>query len=60
LLYTNIVHAAPDATTRAYYVGLLDDHTYTPASLGVFAANTGENEGNIHLAGLVQTGIEYL
>lgn len=60
LLYFNVAHAAPDAVTRAYYVGLLDDHTYTPATLGVFAAHTSYNDANIGFTGLVQTGIEYL
>lgn len=60
LLYTNVVGAAPDADTRKSFVELLDNHTFTIASLGVLAADTGMNQTNINLAGLTQAGLEYL
>ena len=60
LLYTNVVGQAPDAATRQTYVGLLEGGAHSVASLGVMAADTALNQANIHLAGLVQTGWEYL
>ena len=60
LLYTNVVGQAPDAATRKAFVDLLDNHTYTVASLGVLASDTDLNKTNINLVGLVQTGLEYV
>ena len=60
LLYTNVVGQAPDADTRKSFTDLLDHHTYTVASLGVMAADTGLNASNIQLTGLVNTGLAYL
>lgn len=60
LLYSNVVGTAPDAVTRKSYTDLLDDHTFTVASLGVLAAETDLNKANINLVGLAQTGLEYL
>jgi hypothetical protein len=60
LLYTNIVGSAPSAAVKANYVALLDNQTYTIASLGVLAANTGINAANIDLVGLQLTGLEYI
>ena len=60
LLYTNVVGQAPDAATRKSFVDLLDNHTYTVASLGVLAADTDLNKANINLVGLAQTGLEYV
>lgn len=57
LLYTNVVGTAPSAAELAYYVGLLDSHAYTPASLTVLAADTTLNQAQIDLAGLMQTGL---
>jgi Ca2+-binding RTX toxin-like protein len=59
LLYTNVVGQAPDTDTRKVYTDLLDNRTYTVASLGVLAADTDLNKANINLAGLSQTGLEY-
>jgi hypothetical protein len=59
LLYTNVVGQAPSSADRDYFVGLLDNHAYTVASLGVLAADTGLNADNIHLTGLVQSGLAY-
>lgn len=57
LLYTNVVGVAPSASELAFYVGLLDSHAYTPASLTVLAADTSLNQAHIDLAGLAQTGL---
>ena len=59
LLYTNVVGFPPDDAARAQFVGLLDNGTYTPASLGVLAANHALNANHIDLTGLAQTGLEY-
>lgn len=60
LLYTNVVGQAPDAATRKAFADLLDNRTYTVASLGVLAADTDLNKTNINLVGLTQTGLEYV
>ncbi len=48
------------AADRDYYVGLLDSGAFTVASLGVLAADTTLNTGNINLVGLAATGIEFV
>jgi hypothetical protein len=60
LLYTNVVGSAPDAATLAYYKGLLDNGTFTQATLGVLAADTSANTTNINLIGLAATGVEFV
>jgi Ca2+-binding RTX toxin-like protein len=60
LLYTNVIGTPPDAATAAYFVGLLDNGTYTVASLAIMAADTSYNASNINLTGLAQTGLEFV
>lgn len=60
LLYTNVAGATPDLASLNNFVGLLNSHTYTTASLGVIAADTSLNTTNINLVGLAQTGIHYV
>ena len=60
LLYNNVVGSAPDQATLATYVGLLNSHQYTAASLGVLAADTSFNTANIDLIGLSHTGIAFI
>lgn len=60
LLYTNVVGAPPPPQQLAVYRGWLDSGLYDEASLGLYAAQTGENEANIGLAGLVQTGLAFV
>jgi len=60
LLYTNVIGVAPDAGTAAHYTGLLDNGTFTSASLAVMAADTSFNAANINLTGLTQIGLEYV
>jgi len=60
LLYTNVVGVAPDAATRTTYVALLENGSYTPASLGVLAADTSFNATQINLVGLTDSGLPYI
>lgn len=60
LLYTNVVGSPPDADAMAFYKGLLDNGTYTQATLGVMAADTSLNTVNINLVGLTQSGVEFV
>ena len=60
LLYGNVVGVAPPPDQRAFYIGLLADHTYTTASLAVLAADTDLNQAHVNLVGLAQTGVEYI
>lgn len=60
LLYTNIVGTAPPQQQAAIYRGWLDSGLYSEASLGLYAAQTGENEASIGLAGLAQTGLAFV
>lgn len=60
LLYTNVVGTPPLQQQVAMYRGWLDSGLYTEASLGLYAAQTGENEASIELAGLAQTGLEFV
>ena len=60
LLYTNIVGSAPPQQQAAVYRGWLDSGLYTEASLGLYAAQTGENAASIGLAGLAQTGFAFV
>lgn len=59
LLYTNLVGSAPGADALALYTSLLDDGSYSPATLAMLAAEQDLNLANIDLAGLVQTGLAY-
>ena len=58
-LYTNVVGFAPSPEALASFVALLDNHSFTPASLGVLAADHELNLAHIDLVGLMQTGIEF-
>ena len=60
LLYTNVVGSAPQASERAFYVGLLDRGEQTAAGLGVLAADTVNNAKNIDLVGMIASGLAYL
>jgi len=60
LLYTNVVGFKPSETSEAAFVQLLSDKVYTPAGLGLFAAATDVNAGNINLAGLASQGLDYI
>ncbi|MES3001991.1 MAG: calcium-binding protein [Pseudomonadota bacterium] len=60
LLFTNVVGAHPDAAAQANFVGLLENHTFTQAGLGILAADFGVNLANINFVGLEQSGLAYV
>ena len=60
LLYTNVVGNASLVSDLNYFVGLLQNNIYTEASLGMLAADTTLNAGNINLIGLAATGLEFV
>ncbi|MBS0298523.1 MAG: DUF4214 domain-containing protein [Proteobacteria bacterium] len=60
LLYTNVIGAAPTASDLNYYVGLLQNGSYTEASLGILAADSSANTDHINLIGLAATGLEFV
>ncbi len=60
LLYTNVIGTPPPAPERSFYVGLLDSRAYTPAALGVLAADTDFNKVAIDLIGLAQSGLPFI
>jgi len=60
LLYTNVAGAAPSESDLNYFVGLLQNGTYTKASLGILAADTTLNASHINLVGLSTTGLEFV
>lgn len=59
LLYTNVAQHAPSAAAHAYYVQLLVDGTFTPASIAQYAADVQRNADNIGLVGLAAHGLHY-
>jgi hypothetical protein len=59
LLYTNVVGSAPSAEAETSFVTLLDNGTFTEASLGLLAADFSLNQTRINLVGLSSTGLEY-
>ena len=58
-VYTNVVGAAPPPADLDYFVGLLEGGA-TQADLLVLASNVSLNEQNINLAGLQQSGVEFV
>ncbi|MCQ1548762.1 MAG: DUF4214 domain-containing protein [Candidatus Accumulibacter phosphatis] len=60
LLYTNVIGNAPPPDDLAFFTGLLDSGTLTPAGLGVIAANTQQNAVKIDLVGLQESGIAFV
>ena len=59
LLYRNLAGVAPSATALATYTGLLNDGSYTPATLALLAADNELNLANIGLTGLAEQGLAY-
>lgn len=59
LLYTNVVGVAPTTAERASFVALLDNGTYTPATLGLLAADHELNLAQIDFVGLQVNGLAY-
>ncbi len=60
LLYFNLAGFLPSTADRNALVQLINNHTFTPATLGIAAAQTELNAVNIGLAGLYDNGLEYL
>jgi Ca2+-binding RTX toxin-like protein len=60
LLYSNAAGSPPSAGELATYEELLQNGTFTFASLGKLAANHEMNQVNIGLVGLAMTGLDYL
>jgi hypothetical protein len=60
LLYINVVGNAPSLGDLNYYVKLLQQGIYTQSSLGMLAADSAINAGNIDLIGLAATGLEFV
>ncbi|WP_048437866.1 Calx-beta domain-containing protein [Caenimonas sp. SL110] len=60
LLYTNLAHSAPSQADHNYYTGLLDGGYLTQAQMGVIVAELPLNAMNIGLAGLHETGLDYV
>ncbi len=59
-LFQNVMGRAPTASEKSLYTGLIDNGTYTQASLAWAAAQTAENQAGINLVGLAATGLDYL
>jgi hypothetical protein len=57
LVYQNVVGVAPSADQLNSFVSLLDNGTFTQASLGLLAAEHSLNQA--HLVGLLQTGVYF-
>jgi hypothetical protein len=58
-VWQNVMGFVIDATSLNTYVGLLNNGTYTQASLLAIAATTSINQNHVNLIGLAQTGVEY-
>ena len=58
-VWQNVMGFVIDATSLNTYVGLLNNGTYTQASLLAIAATTSINQNRVNLIGLAQTGVEY-
>lgn len=59
LLWTNVVGSAPTNEQAQPFVDMLNNG-WSVGQLGVLAADTDLNQGNINLIGLAQTGLEYI
>ena len=59
VLYTNVVGVAPSAGELAYWSGVLTRGEMTEAALTWLAADLNQNQANINLVGLTQTGVDF-
>lgn len=59
-VYQNVVGTAPSATDHDFFVGLLENGTYTQAQLLEIAANTEVNAVTINLVGFLSSGVEFV
>lgn len=60
LLYTQVTGTAPSTTVEAHYVALLDNGTFTQASLAQAASVSAENLAHIDFTGLAAHGLDYI
>jgi hypothetical protein len=60
LLWTNVIGSAPTPADIAPFKTMLDSGQISIGSLATLAADIGLNTTNINLAGLIQTGLEYV
>jgi serralysin len=60
LLYTNVTGTAPSQDVRDSYVALLEQGTFTQASLAQLAADTALNLAHIDFVGLAAHGLDYV
>ena len=60
LLYSNVIGSPPPPDAVANFVGLLDSKAFTPATLGVLAADTDFNKVAVDLVGLAQSGLPFV
>jgi len=60
LLYLNVFNLTPSASTLDVLKGLIDNGYCTRPDLAYIISETANNQTNINLTGLTQTGIEYI
>lgn len=60
LLYLNLAGVAPSRADQASIVGLIENGTFTQASLVMYAAEMPLNAANIGLTGLAAQGLPYV
>jgi Ca2+-binding RTX toxin-like protein len=59
LLYTNVTGAAPTAAQEAPFVALLDSGQYTPATLGILAAQQPQNLAGVNIEFWSKVGLPF-
>jgi len=60
LLYTNVFNLTPGTVTLDILKGLVDGGYCSKSELAYIIAETPNNQTNVNLVGLAQTGIEYI
>ena len=60
LLYTNVVGVAPSPADLDFFVGQLNNGTFTPATLGILAADHELNLVQINFTGLALNGLGFI
>ncbi len=60
LVYKNVIGSDAPPEALAQFVGLLDNGTYTQASLGLLACQIEFNTQSVELVGLAGTGLEFV
>ncbi|MBH9578791.1 M10 family metallopeptidase C-terminal domain-containing protein [Inhella proteolytica] len=60
LVYKNVIGSDAPPEALAQFVGLLDNGTYTQASLGLLACQIEFNTQSVELVGLASTGLEFI